>query len=187
MRPCFVSRPRPIRVGPRAGNRRSGKNHLLISIRNNVANNGESITFSTLIAFSSHLTLFFLLMQIYKHLLKDSASATVMPVPAEVAEATSEELREPWMDRLDEWTRGKVRPTDSVKDAATAATVRESFFETCGGELQKREIGMRLAQKGFHELPPKPYKDKLKTVSKRVYSFKFDGGMHYVTLAHGEI
>ena len=94
-------------------------------------------------------------MQICKQLLKDSTSATATPVPAEVVEAANEELREPWMDRLDEWTRELVRPTDSVKDAATAATVRDSFFETCTGELQKREIGMRLAQKGFHELPPK--------------------------------
>ena len=44
---------------------------------------------------------------------------------------------------------------------------------------------MRLAQKGFHELPPKPYKDKLKTVSKRVYSFKFEDGTHFVTLPSG--
>ena len=86
------------------------------------------------------------------------------------------------MDRLDEWTRENVRPTDSVKDAATAATVRESFFEKCTGELQKREIGMRLAQKGFHESPPKPYKEKLKTLSKRIYSFKFEDGTHYVKL-----
>ena len=127
-------------------------------------------------------SMFFLLMQIYKQLLKDSTSATVTPVPAEVVEAANEELREPWMDRLDEWTRELVRPTDSVKDAATAATVRESFFETCTGELQKREIGMRLAQKGFHESPPKPYKEKLKTLSKRIYSFKFEDGTHYVKL-----
>lgn len=130
-------------------------------------------------------SLFFLLMQIYKHLLKDSSYATVTPVPAEVVEAASEELREPWMDRLDEWTRENVRPTDSVKDAATAATVRESFFERCAGELQKREIGMRLAQKGFHESPPKPYKDKLKTVSKRIYSFKFEDGTRFVKLEGG--
>jgi len=128
-------------------------------------------------------SMFFLLMQLYERLLKDSRSSTVVPVPEEVAEAGSEELREPWMDKLDEWTRARVRPTDSVKDAATAATVRESFFEALVGELQKREVGMRLAQKGFHESPPKPYKDKLKTISKRLYSFKFEDGTHYVALA----
>ena len=127
-------------------------------------------------------SMFYLLMQIYKHLLKDSTFATVTPVPAEVVEAASEELREPWMDRLDEWTRETLRPTDSVKDAATAATVRESFFETCAGELQKREIGMRLAQKGLHESQPKPYKEKFKTLSKRIYSFKFEDGTHFVRL-----
>ena len=43
---------------------------------------------------------------------------------------------------------------------------------------------MRLAQKGFHESPPKPYKEKLKTCSKRVYSFKFEDGTHFVRLAN---
>ena len=90
------------------------------------------------------------------------------------------------MDRLDEWTRELVRPTESVKDAATTATVRDSFCVKCAGELQKREIGMRLAQKGFHELPPNPYKDKSKTVSERVFSCKFEDGTHYVTLANAK-
>ena len=83
------------------------------------------------------------------------------PVPPEVVEAASEELREPWMDVFDDWVRQTVRTTGSVKVAATAAQVRDSFCESCAGHLQKREIGMRLAQKGFHESPPKPYKEGL--------------------------
>ena len=41
---------------------------------------------------------------------------------------------------------------------------------------------MRLAQKGFHESPPRPYKEGFKKVSKRVYSYKFEEGTGYVAL-----
>jgi hypothetical protein len=41
---------------------------------------------------------------------------------------------------------------------------------------------MRLAQKGFHEEPPKTYREKLKTSSKRVYSYRFEDGKHYVAV-----
>ena len=127
--------------------------------------------------------MFFLLMKIYEVLLKDSDAATVTPVPLEVAEAASEELREPWMDHFDAWLEECVRPTDGIREASTAATVRESFFGRSCCELQKREFGMRLAQQGFQESAPKKYRDGLKTVSKRVYTFKFEDAPHYVTLA----
>ena len=90
------------------------------------------------------------------------------------------------MEDLDKFARDRLEPTDRVAEASTAAAVREAFLSACAGKLEKREVGMKLSQKGFHEEAPQTYKDGLKRVSKRCYSFVFDSGKHFARLRPAE-
>lgn len=120
-------------------------------------------------------SLFFLLCQVRLILMSDAAGE-VHPIPAEVADAVDEELREPWVDELDAFVRSRLEPTQQVALASTAAMVRDAFFKRCEG-LEKREVALKLASQGFQE-ESKPYYDvsTYKRSTKRVYTYVFPGG-----------
>ena len=103
----------------------------------------------------------------------------VTPVPAEVNEAVNDEMREPWMDILDEF----IQTLENVSQphvANTAAEVREAFLrfqKSKGPCLEKRDVALKLAAQGFQEACV-AYHDVLghKRSTKRVYSLVFPGG-----------
>jgi hypothetical protein len=77
----------------------------------------------------------------------NKSQTNVTPAPADVSAAVEEELEEEWAERLREFV-GRLEPADP-KSASTAAEIREAFFEFCGGTVPKREVGLKLAGKGF--------------------------------------
>ncbi len=93
---------------------------------------------------------FFMLCQVRRILLNASAHE-IHPIPDEVKQAVSEELREPWMDELDRFVRDKLVHAKKVTQASAAAEVREAFFKRCDGMLEKREVGLKMAAQGFQE------------------------------------
>ena len=107
----------------------------------------------------------------------------VTPVPDEVQEAGAEELEEPWEERLREFVQKRMAPTDKPMQASTAAEVREQFFKAAAGDLQQREVRLKLARKGFHETT-QAVREGLKKTTKRVYQYKFEDGAQYVRLLH---
>ena len=87
------------------------------------------------------------------------------------------------MDDLDRFARTALQPVTQAHQASTAAEVREAFANCCAN-LQKREVGLKLAAQGFQE-ESKNFMDMLtyKRTTKRVYSYVFpDGGKHMVKL-----
>ena len=80
---------------------------------------------------------FFFLCQIYARFLQERNQTNVTPVPADVSEAVEEELEEPWMARLVEFTRERLEPAAKPSAASSAAEIRQAFFEFCGGEVPK--------------------------------------------------
>ena len=123
---------------------------------------------------------FYLLIQILRILLSKPANH-VAPVPDEVQEAGAEELEEPWEERLREFVQKRMAPTDKPMQASTAAEVREQFFKAAAGDLQQREVRLKLARKGFHETT-QAVREGLKKTTKRVYQYKFEDGAQYVRL-----
>ena len=115
---------------------------------------------------------FFLLLQVYRLLLSAKSTDHVTPIPIDVQEAGAEELAEPWMAKLDEFVRGRLRPTDKVAQASTAAEVRKAFFNACDNMLQEREVKLKLSLKGFHE-STQAVKGAVHKTTKRIYSHVF--------------
>ena len=103
------------------------------------------------------------------------------PVPPEVSEAVDEELEEEWMERLAEFVQERLVPADKAKDASSAADVRQAFFDYCCGEVPKKEVGLRLARKGFAE-ENAHFRNALTRTSRRVYQVKLEGGVSFVAL-----
>ena len=128
------------------------------------------------------------MLQVYRILLSAKSTDHVTPIPLDVQEAGAEELAEPWMAKLDEFVRGRLRPTDKVAQASTAAEVRKAFFNACDNLLQEREVKLKLSLKGFHE-STQAVKNALQKTTKRIYSHVFPGSTSaaYVRLrAKGE-
>jgi len=124
---------------------------------------------------------FFLLCQVYARFLRDRNQTNVTPVPPEVSEAVEEELEEEWMKKLAQFVQERLEPTAKPKDASSAADIRQAFFDFCCGEVPKKEVGLRLARKGFAEDTINYWACTRKT-SRRVYKRAFDGAVHVVTL-----
>ena len=106
------------------------------------------------------------------------------PVPIEVSEAVDAELEEEWMVRLVAFTQDRLEPAPRPNLASSAADVRQAFFEFCCGEVPKKEVGLRLARKGFAE-ENAHFRNGLTRTSRRVYQVKLEGGVSFVALRSG--
>ena len=124
---------------------------------------------------------FFLLCQVYARFLQGRNQTNVTPAPMEVIEAVEDELSEPWMDRLVEFVRDRLEPTGHARDASSAAEIRTAFHEFCAGEVPKKEVGLRLARKGFAEETVNYYAG-IKKTSRRAYKVKLEGETKFVRL-----
>ena len=124
---------------------------------------------------------FYLLIQILRILLS-KPSNHVSPVPDEVRDAGAEELEEPWEACLHEFVQKRMAPTDKAVKASTAAEIREQFFKAAAGEVQQREVRLKLARKGFYETT-QAVREGIKKTTKRVYQYNFgEEGTQYVRL-----
>ena len=112
-------------------------------------------------------SLFLLLRLIYLRFLRERPQSNITPVPQEVTEAVEEELQEEWMHLLAAFVRERLRPATGAQDASNAAEVREAFFQFAG-VVPKKEVGLRLARKGFAETLV-AYTVAFKRTTKRVY------------------
>ena len=79
---------------------------------------------------------------------------------------------------------GCLRPAASARDASSAADIRLAFFESCAGCVPKKEVGLRLARKGFAEESANFWSGVART-KRRVYRFNFpdSAGAHVALLA----
>ena len=129
-------------------------------------------------------SLFFFLGLVYARFLQGRNQTNVTPVPPEVSEAVEEELEEEWMRKLTQFVQERLEPAPRVKDASSAAEVRQAFFDYCCGEVPKKEVGLRLARKGFAE-DSLNYYEGVKRTKKRVYRVKMDGGPQLMMVRAG--
>ena len=125
-------------------------------------------------------SLFCLLRLVYEVCLKGRAQANITPVPADVCEAVEEELAEEWMTRLAEFVQERLEPVEKPRDATTAAAIRAAFAEWCP-DVPKKEVGLRLARRGFAEHSATFFAGVTKT-SRRVYQLCWDGQVQAVRL-----
>ena len=123
---------------------------------------------------------FALLMEVYQHFLTRNQS-NVTPVPPEVVDAVEEELEEPWMALLDEFVRDSLMPASKAADASSAADIRTAFYDHCYGQVAKKEVGLRMARKGFADDIARYWKGTTRT-SRRVYRYRFGDGHALVAL-----
>ena len=123
---------------------------------------------------------FALLVEVHQHLLTRDQS-NVTPVPPEVVDAVEEELEEPWMALLEEFVRDCLVLASKPADASTAAEVRGTFYKHCHSQVSKREVGLRMARKGFAE-DTRNYWAGVKKTSKRVYCLAVDGKVQVMAL-----
>eukprot|EP00969_Alexandrium_andersonii_P210587 9302380-Alexandrium_andersonii.AAC.1 len=76
------------------------------------------------------------------------------------------------MQQLATFARERLRPAANAREASSAAEVREAFFQYAGGSVPKKEVGLRLARKGFAEETTHHHVGVRRT-TKRVYRLKF--------------
>ena len=77
------------------------------------------------------------------------------------------------------------QPTPSARDASSAPQVRQAFFDFCSGSVPKKEVGLRLARKGFAEESAHCYRGVVGT-SRRILRYNFpDADGAYVALRAG--
>ena len=69
----------------------------------------------------------------------------------------------------------------SARDASSAADIRQAFFESCAGSVPKKEVGLRLARKGFAEESSHFFRGVVRT-TRRVFRYNFPDGGAYVAL-----
>ena len=79
-----------------------------------------------------------------------------------------------------EFVSKRMSPTDVASHANTASEVREQFFREVAGEVQQRDVRLKLARKGFHETT-QAVREGIKKSTKRVYQYNFgEDGTHFV-------
>jgi len=125
-------------------------------------------------------TFFLMLRLVYRRFLMGRNQTNVSPVSQEVSEAVEEELQEEWMAQLTEFTRERLVVAPRPNGASSAADVRQAFFEFCP-EVPKKEVGLRLARKGFAEESVNYY-EGVKRTKKRVYRVCIDGKTELIML-----
>ena len=123
---------------------------------------------------------FALLRAVYRVCLKGKSQTNVTPVPAEVSAAVEEEMEEDWAQQLRLFVERRLVSAEP-RDASSAAEIRDAFFNFCDGAVPKREVGLKLAGKGFSE-EHMHVKNGLSKVSNRVYKLKLDGAVVFVRL-----
>jgi hypothetical protein len=123
---------------------------------------------------------FALLRAVYRICLLEKSQTNVTPVPAEVSAAVEEEMEEEWAQQLRSFVDQCLEPA-GVQDANTAAEIREAFFQFCGGSVPKREVGLKLAGKGFSEVYAQA-RSGLARVAKRAYKLNIGGSATFVKL-----
>ncbi len=64
---------------------------------------------------------------------------------------------------------------------SSAAEVRQAFFDSCAGSVPKKEVGLRLARKGFAEESAHFFRGVVRT-TRRVFRYNFPDGGAYVAL-----
>ena len=79
---------------------------------------------------------------------------------------------------------GCLRPAPSARDASSAAEVRQAFFDFCAGCVPRKEVGLRLARKGFSEESSHYYRGVVRT-TRRIFRYNFPDGGAYVALLAG--
>jgi hypothetical protein len=121
---------------------------------------------------------FALLRSVYRCCLMGKSQTNVTPVPADVSAAVEEEMEEEWAEKLREFV-GRLEPADA-KTASTAAEIREAFCGFCSS-IPKREVGLKLAGKGFSEEYAQ-FKNGLARVVKRVYKVRLGEVVTFVRL-----
>ena len=95
-------------------------------------------------------SLFYLLLDAYKVFLQGRDQIVVLPVPFESRDAALQDTDEEWMKQLKEFTTECLEAANAT-EASTAAEVRQAFDAYSYGSVPKREIGLRMARKGFKE------------------------------------
>ena len=114
--------------------------------------------------------------------LKDHPRSNITPVPAEVTEAVDEELEEEWMKQLTAFA-ATLRPSHA-RGASSAAEVRQAFYQFCGGSVPRKEVGLRMARRGFAEESVNVYNGVVRS-KRRAYRFRFPDGVAFVALRAG--
>jgi hypothetical protein len=89
-------------------------------------------------------------------------------------------MEEEWAQQLRAFVEQRLEPAEP-RDASSAAEVREAFFHFCGGSVPKREVGLKLARKGFSE-ETIHHGAGLRRVSKRAYRVRIGGALALVRL-----
>ena len=127
---------------------------------------------------------FDLLLAVYKRFLRERPQANITPVPQAVADAVDEELEEDRMRDLARFVQDRLRPAKNGQHASSAADIREAFLVQAVG-VPKKEVGLRLARKGFAEEGVNYY-DRARRTKRRVYKLKFaDGTVAFARLQDG--
>ena len=116
-------------------------------------------------------SLFFLLRAVRRILMAVSANC-VLPIPDEVQAAGVDLNDEAWMEQLQDFVTKRVRPAGRVEESASAAEVRAAFLSTFPTDVDKKNVGLKLAQQGFAE-DLSHFSVGRKKTSKRTYSFAF--------------
>ena len=93
-------------------------------------------------------------------------------IPDEVRADGAQLVQESWMESLQDFVAKRLRHADTVEQSATAAEVRAAFLSTFPPDVDKKNVGLRLAQHGFAE-DLFHFVVGRKRTSKRTYSFAF--------------
>jgi hypothetical protein len=93
-------------------------------------------------------------------------------IPDEVREDGALLVQESWMESLQEFVAKRLRCADTVEQSASAAEVRAAFLGTFPPNVDKKNVGLRMAQHGFAE-DLSHFQVGRKHTSKRTYRYAF--------------
>ena len=72
-------------------------------------------------------------------------------------------------------------PDNPRQSQRPPADIRQAFFDSCAGSVPKKEVGLRLARKGFAEESSHFFRGVVRT-TRRVFRYNFPDGGAYVAL-----
>ena len=121
-----------------------------------------------------------MLLDAYNVFLKGRDQIVVLPVPFESRDAALQETEEVWMKMLREFS-AECLEVAKPTEASTAAEVRRAFDAYNNGGVPKKEIGLRMARKGFKEEKVN-YWDGVKRCQKRCYKVQLESGASLVAV-----
>ena len=88
------------------------------------------------------------------------------------------------MTQLISFTQERLEPAPKPSEATSATEIRVAFFNYCGGGVPKKEIGLRLARKGFAEEKVTYYQGVTRS-QKRGYRVRTETGINLMRLKAG--